>query len=265
MTAVGRTPRPAGPPSRADSPDHPEGPPSRAREWPGPGRICLALDGTDTEASLAVAAATEAHVGVFKVGLSAFVSAGPELITRLAPRRPVFADLKAHDIPDQVGHAAAALSRIGASYMTVHAAGGRAMIAAAVGAAGLDLKILAVTVLTSLDAKELERVGMTGSPLEAVVRLAETALQAGAPGLVCSPLEVGALRERFGPSDGGGPLLVVPGIRVQGAPAGDQRRTLGPREAVALGADLIVVGRPITAAPDPAAAARTMAAELAVV
>jgi orotidine-5'-phosphate decarboxylase len=136
----------------------------------------------------------------------------------------------------------------------VHAAGGFDMVKAAVGAAGDSMKVLAVTVLTSLDDAELEQVGMRGSAGAAVLRLAERALDAGAHGLVCSPLEVAAMRVRFGDAF----ELVVPGIRPAGSGSDDQRRTLGPREAMDAGADLLVVGRPITGAHDPVLAARAI-------
>jgi orotidine-5'-phosphate decarboxylase len=170
-------------------------------------------------------------------------------------RKPLFLDLKFHDIPAQVEGAVAAVAALGASYTTVHASGGSDMIKAAVAAAGEDLTVLAVTVLTSLDDNDLTAIGMEGTAEESVLRLADVALSAGADGLVCSPLELPSLRDRFGARASGGPLLVVPGIRPAGAHAGDQRRTLGPSEAIAAGADVLVIGRPITAAADPGAAA----------
>ena len=136
------------------------------------------------------------------------------------------------------------------------------MVKAAVAAAPEGVTVLAVTVLTSIGEPELERIGLSGSSEDAVLRLAQLALGAGADGLVCSPLEVSRLRREFGASHEGGPLLVVPGIRPAGADAGDQRRTLTPSEAISAGADLLVVGRPITAAPDPGAAARSLLEEI---
>ena len=137
------------------------------------------------------------------------------------------------------------------------------MIKAAVVGGASSVDIVAVTVLTSLDDPMVERLGWKGSARDTVLRLAELALDAGAQGLVCSPLEVSAVRERFGARAEGGPLLVVPGVRPAGSEQGDQKRTMGPRETLDAGADLLVVGRPITSAPDPAAAAETIASLLA--
>jgi len=224
--------------------------------------VCVALDSRDPDAVARIASSTEQHVGMFKVGLTTFVSFGSSLVSSLAGRRPVFLDLKLHDIPAQVEGAVAAAAATGASLITVHASGGSDMVRAAVTAAGDDVNVLAVTLLTSLDDSSLDELGLAGPAEKAVLRLAEVGLGAGAPGLVCSPLEVGAIRDRFGPRSEGGPLLVVPGIRPGGSAAGDQRRTLMPREAVERGADVIVVGRPITDARDPGAAAAALAAEL---
>lgn len=227
-----------------------------------PDRICLALDGRDVDRLRAISAETQDLVGTFKVGLTAFITAGPELIPELAARRPVFLDLKLHDIPHQVGNAMAAIADLDVTYASVHALGGPRMMAAAVEAAG-GVKVLAVTLLTSLDLAEAREAGLEtdGWPRKPVLALAERALEAGASGLVCSPQEIQALRQRFGPRDRGGPLLVVPGIRPAGAAPADQRRTTEPAAAVALGADLIVVGRPVIAAPDPAGALRALALE----
>ena len=224
--------------------------------------ICLALDSSDAEEVARLAAATEKHVGVFKVGLTAFISFGSHLTRSLAKQRPIFLDLKLHDIPAQVGGAVASVADTGASYVTIHASGGSEMVRAAANAAGDDLTVLAVTILTSLDDDELGTIGIAGPAEEAVLRLAEVALSAGADGLVCSPLEVARIRKEFGASAEGGPVLVVPGIRPQGSERGDQRRTMGPREAIDAGADLIVVGRPITAADDPASAAAAIEKEI---
>lgn len=200
---------------------------------------------------------------MFKIGLMAFAANGPGIVRTLVRMRPVFLDLKLHDIPIQVEGAVRAAARLGTSYVTVHAAGGPEMITAAVAGAAGDATVLAVTVLTSLDDRVLELTGVNDSTTSHVLRLAELALRAGAPGLVCSPLEVPALRSQFGAADDGGPLLVVPGIRPTGVDSGDQRRTMTPQQAVEAGADVIVVGRPITAALDPAAAARTIRAQIA--
>jgi orotidine-5'-phosphate decarboxylase len=227
-----------------------------------PNPIAVALDFDDPARVREIAALTSAHVGIFKVGLTAYASAGPSLVRDLASNHPVFLDLKFHDIPAQVAGAVRAVAATGALYTTVHASGGPAMVAAAVEAAGHGLTVLAVTVLTSLDDWSLEAIGVKGPAAEAVVRLAGLALAAGAHGLVCSPHEVDEIRREFGARRDGGPLLVVPGIRGPGESAGDQRRTMSAVEALDAGADLIVVGRPITAAPDPAEAARRLFEEV---
>ena len=224
--------------------------------------ICVALDFADADAIRATAAATEPHVGLYKIGLTAFAGSGPDLVSELRAHRPVFVDLKLHDIPAQVAGAVGAIKASGAGYTTVHASGGGAMIRAAVDASG-DMTVLAVTVLTSIDSAVLQRVGFSGNAQSTVLRLAEEALGAGAPGLVCSPLEIAVLRETFGARSEGGPLLVVPGIRSAGSARDDQRRTLSAREAMEAGADIIVVGRPITASDDPGEAARALREELA--
>ena len=221
--------------------------------------LCVALDAADPVANRDIAAAVAPHAGVLKIGLTAFVAGGASLVAEIATLRPVFLDLKLHDIPAQVAGAVRSAAATGASLVTIHASGGPEMVGRATEAAEGRVTILAVTILTSLDDDDLDRIGMAGPPEKAVLRLAEMALEAGAPGLVCSPHEVAHLRRRFGPRSEGGPLLVVPGIRPQGA-GDDQKRTLGPSEALEAGADLIVVGRPITEAADPAAAARALLA-----
>lgn len=223
--------------------------------------ICVPLDFADRARVVATADAVAPHVGMLKIGLTTFIADGRGLVEELSSLRPVFLDLKLHDIPMQVAGAMAAVAATGAAYTTVHAFGGADMVRAAVEASGGTV-VLAVTILTSIDAVDLERAGITGTPEDAVLRLAGVALEAGVPGLVCSPREVAALRQRFGRHDDGGPLLVVPGIRSAGAAADDQRRTLSAREAVDAGADVIVVGRPITAAADPARAAAELSKEI---
>ncbi|MEA2507041.1 MAG: orotidine-5-phosphate decarboxylase [Actinomycetota bacterium] len=225
--------------------------------------LCVAIDTADGSVVDALAEATEPYAGMFKVGATTFAGLGPPVVTRLAASRPVFCDLKLCDIPSQVGGAIAALSALGVTLATVHALGGREMVRTAAKEASGELKILAVTILTSLDSGDLTELGVRGTASEAVVRLADMALEAGASGLVCSGQEAAALRQRFGPAASGGPLLVVPGIRFEGGPSADQQRTLGPRAALDAGADILVVGRPITAAPDPGAAARRISMELA--
>jgi orotidine-5'-phosphate decarboxylase len=223
--------------------------------------VCLALDSRDRDRIMGLVSATADHVGMFKVGLTAFGALGPGIVVELTRTRPVFLDLKFHDIPAQVEGAVGAVAELGASYTTIHAAAGTEAIKAGVAAAGDECRVLAVTVLTSVDDSDLRELGMAGPVAQAVLRLAEVAVDAGAPGLVCSPLEVAPLRDRFGSSSEGGPMLVVPGVRPAKATRGDQKRTLSPREAVEAGADVIVVGRPITEAADPGAAARSMLEE----
>ncbi|MGH2693952.1 MAG: orotidine-5'-phosphate decarboxylase [Actinomycetota bacterium] len=220
--------------------------------------ICLALDVARRDEMIRLVEATAPHVGVFKIGSTAFSGCGPGIVGEVASVRPVFLDLKLHDIPAQVEGAVGAARRLGAAYTTVHASGGVDMIKAAVAAAGDELAVLGVTVLTSLDDVDLERVGVGGGVRDQVVRLAELALAAGARGLVCSPREVAVLRSRFGPE----PLLVVPGIRASGSDHHDQRRAETPAEAIRAGADLLVIGRPVRAAANPAAAARRLLEEL---
>lgn len=223
--------------------------------------LCVALDDADRGRLRELAVAVAPHAAVLKLGLTALFGAGPDLVGELAALRPVFADAKLADIPAQVEGAAAALAGRGASYLTVHALAGREAVAAAVRGAG-EATVLAVTVLTSLDDRALDSLGIAGPASRAVARLAGLALGAGAGGLVCSAAEAGDLRTRFGPTTSGGPLLVVPGVRPAGASAGDQRRVATPQGATAAGADLVVVGRPVTAAPDPGEAAAALAAAL---
>jgi orotidine-5'-phosphate decarboxylase len=222
-------------------------------------RICAALDFPSFAAAEPFARAVAPHVGMLKVGLELFVAEGPPAVRAAAALgRPVFLDLKLHDIPNTVEGAARSAAASGAALLTVHVAGGAEMIRAAVRGAGPAVRVLAVTVLTSLDAAALDSVGLAGPPEAAVVRLARVAVGAGAGGIVCSPHEVGAVRAAVGP----GPLLVVPGVRPPGAARGDQARVATPAEAVRAGADVIVVGRPLRDAPDPARAAAELAAAL---
>jgi len=220
--------------------------------------LVVALDLSDLDAAEDLATRLEGQVGMFKVGLQLFTRHGPVSVARVRDHGPVFLDLKLHDIPNTVEGAARSAARTGAALLTVHASGGAEMIRAAVRGAGADVKVLAVTVLTSLDGPALDAIGLAGPPERAVVRLARLAVAAGAAGLVCSPHEVQAVRAAVGP----GPLLVVPGVRPAGAAKGDQARVATPEEAVRAGADVIVVGRPLRDAPDPAGAARAIAASL---
>jgi orotidine-5'-phosphate decarboxylase len=223
--------------------------------------VAVALDAPDAATACAWAAAVAPHVSTVKVGLELFCSAGPSVVEQVraeAPGLDLFLDLKLHDIPNTVAGAARAVSRLAPTYLTVHAAGGADMVRAAVEACP-GTRITAITVLTSLDAAVLDAVGMAGPPLDAARRLAVLAVSAGAGALVCSPHEVAALRAEVGPDI----VLVTPGVRPAGGDLGDQVRVATPQQALADGADLLVVGRPVTAAADPAAAARDLAASLA--
>lgn len=236
------------------------------RQKPNAAGLIAALDTPDAARAEGWAAAVAPHVGLVKVGLELFCAAGPGVVGRIARHRPVFLDLKFHDIPNTVAGAVRSVcaDRAAAPAMlTLHGGGGAAMIEAARRAAEDTLgaarpAILAVTVLTSFTAAALAETGVAGGPAQQVLRLARLALEAGADGLVCSPQEVTRLRDAFG----GAPLLVVPGIRPAGSAAGDQARIATPEETAAMGADWLVVGRPITGAEDPAAAAAAIAASL---
>jgi len=225
----------------------------------GRDRICAALDFPTWAAAGHFARAVAPEVGMLKVGLELFAAEGPAAVRAAAGLgRPVFLDLKLHDIPNTVEGAARSAAASGASLLTVHASGGEEMVRAAVRGAAGRLRVLAVTVLTSLDDDALGRIGLAGPAEAAVLRLAGLALAAGAGGLVCSPHEVAAVRAAVG----AGPLLVVPGVRPAGTARGDQARVATPAEAVRAGADVLVLGRPLREAADPAAAARAIAAAL---
>lgn len=195
-------------------------------------------------------------VGGLKVGLEAYLALGPSAVRTVAPHAPVFLDLKLHDIPNTVAGAAGAVADLGAALLTVHAAGGPQMVAAAVRAAPA-VSVLGVTVLTSLDDGVLTRVGQRPAA-EQVVRLAELAIDAGAAGVVCAAADLPAVRAAIGPE----PLVVVPGIRPAGAEHGDQRRVATPATALAAGASRLVIGRPVTTADSPAQALRDLLASL---
>ncbi len=220
----------------------------------------MALDSADLALAERWAEAVRPHCGLLKLGLEFFAAQGPAGVARFAAR-PVFLDLKLHDIPTTVAGAVRAVLPLEPALLTLHASGGAAMIAAAraaVDQAHSRTRVLAVTVLTSLDASGLQSVGVSAPPLQQVMRLGRLAIEAGAHGLVCSAHEVAALRTSLGP----GPVLVVPGIRPAGSDAGDQARVMTPEQAIAAGADYIVVGRPITGAPAPGEAAEAIAAAI---
>jgi orotidine-5'-phosphate decarboxylase len=223
-------------------------------------RIIVALDTDSPDAALAAVKALSGEVGMFKVGMELFPRGGPELVRRILDSGfDVFLDLKFHDIPNTVAGAVRSAAALGVKFATVHASGGRAMLAAASGAArDTGTTILAVTVLTSLDDADLSDVGFSVGAAEAVARLADLAVSSGVGGIVCSAKEVAAVRSRVGK----GVVLVTPGVRMPGDAAGDQKRVVTPGEAIRRGADYLVVGRPITKAGDPAAAARAIAASM---
>jgi orotidine-5'-phosphate decarboxylase len=217
-------------------------------------RLIVAIDTTDPARAATLARAVAPQCGLLKLGLEFFTANGPAGV-RAIGGRPVFLDLKLHDIPNTVAGAVRAVLPLAPRMLTLHAAGGAAMIAAARAAAGPDGPLLlAVTVLTSLDAAALAATGVAGDPVRQVLRLGRLAIGAGADGLVCSAQEVAALRADLGP----GVKLVVPGIRPAGSAADDQARTMTPHQALQAGADWIVVGRPITGAADPAQAAAAL-------
>jgi len=224
--------------------------------------IFVALDTQVLSRALEVARAVCPHVGGFKIGLEFISALGPEGIRAVvALGRPVFADVKFHDIPNTVAGASKALATLGASIFNIHASGGEAMMRAAVEAvsgANPRPKIIGVTVLTSLDNSVLESVGQCTPASEQVVRLARLAKTSGLDGVVCSPQEIAMVRAACGPQF----LIVTPGIRPAGADLADQRRVLTPAEAVRAGADILVIGRPITGVADPAQAAKAIAQSL---
>jgi len=223
-------------------------------------RLIVALDYPDAKAALDLVDRLEGATRWFKIGLELYVAEGNSLVAELQRRGySIFLDLKFHDIPNTVASAVRSVARVGAHMLTVHAAGGPAMLSAAAEAAGETGPILlAVTVLTSMDGAQLAATGVSGSPAVQVETLAPMAYANGARGLVCSAVEVANLRNRLGSK----PLLVIPGIRPEGAATGDQRRVATPGAAIAAGASYLVVGRPITRAEDPGVAARAILAEM---
>jgi orotidine-5'-phosphate decarboxylase len=223
--------------------------------------IAVALDTADREVAARWANAVTPYVSVVKVGMQLFYRVGPEIVdvVRGASKVGLFLDLKLHDIPNTVQGAAKAAARLKPQYLTVHASGGRDMIKAAADAAP-DVVIACVTVLTSLGDDDLAAIGLAGPSTDAVRRLAVLAVESGARGLVCSPREVKALRAEVGPDV----TLITPGVRPAGADAQDQARVATPEQAIADGADLLVIGRPITGASDPGSAAARIASTLGV-
>jgi orotidine-5'-phosphate decarboxylase len=225
-------------------------------------RLIVALDFPDATSALACADKLAGSVSWFKVGLELYLAAGDSVVSELKRRgHRVFLDLKLHDIPNTTASAVRSLARLEPDLLTVHAAGGRAMLTAASEAARAlphPPRLLAVTVLTSMDAGALAETGVSASPVEQVLRLARLAADCGLDGMVCSPAEAAALRSALPNA-----LLVTPGIRPAGADAGDQKRIATPQFALAAGASKLVIGRPITAAPDPKSTALAILSDMA--
>lgn len=225
-------------------------------------RIIVALDFPDAKEALAAAGRLDPALCRVKVGSELYTAAGPALIETLQKARfSVFLDLKYHDIPNTVASACVAAAGLGVWMINVHALGGRTMMEAARDAlakAKMRPKIVAVTLLTSMGASDLAQVGLGGTPQAAVLKLAQLSQASGLDGVVCSAQEAAALRRQCGKSF----MLVTPGIRPADAGRDDQSRVATPREAIAAGADYLVIGRPITRAPDPMTALRAMSAEI---
>jgi len=231
-------------------------------------RLLCAVDTTDIEVATALSRRLKGRIGGLKLGLEFFHSHGPAGVARVVKdRHPLFLDLKMHDIPNTVAGGMRAIAPLRPFLTTVHASGGAAMLRGAMAAAvlageqngGQRPRVVAITLLTSIDKDDLPAIGMKGPVADQVLRLAELAQQAGTDGVVCSAHEVRALRKRCGDDF----LLVVPGVRPAWSTANDQKRIVTPAEAIAAGADYLVVGRPITQARDPVEAAGLIAAEMA--
>jgi len=226
--------------------------------------IFCAIDTTDIQRARVLSRAVGENVGGLKIGLEYFYATGAEGYRAIAESGlPIFLDLKLHDIPNTVAGGIRSILPLKPAIVNVHAAGGKAMMQAAAMAAreagAARPLVIAVTVLTSLDATDLSRIGVSGNPSEQVRRLAGLAAEAGLDGVVCSAHEIELLRRDVGPDF----KLIVPGIRPVGSAVGDQKRIMTPPQALSLGADILVIGRPITEADDPGAAASDIAASLA--
>lgn len=220
--------------------------------------LYVALDTPDLERAKAIATRIRHHVGGIKLGLEFFAANGRSGVREMAELDlPIFLDLKFHDIPNTVAKAIMALAPLEPAILTVHASGGRAMLEDAKAAAPLGTKVVAVTMLTSLDDSDLIATGVTGSAHDQVIRLTELAMQAGIDGIVCSGNEVKAAKKIWPKG-----FFVVPGVRPADGAVGDQKRTTTPRQALDAGASILVIGRPITQAEDPDQAARAIEATL---
>jgi len=232
--------------------------PSRAQD-----KIIIALDVPDTDGALRLIDSIADHgepPALCKIGLELFTAEGPSVVKAVKARGcEIFLDLKFHDIPNTVAHAIRSAAGLGVAMTTIHAVGGPVMMEAAAKAVeGTDLLILAVTVLTSMDSDQLSSTGINVEPKEQVLRLAGLASAAGIGGIVCSPLEISAIRGSFGNNL----RIVTPGVRPTWAAAGDQKRVMTPAEAIKAGSDWLVIGRPITAAESPKEAYANVIAEL---
>jgi orotidine-5'-phosphate decarboxylase len=221
-------------------------------------RIFVAIDTPDLARARALAKAVKRHAGGIKLGLEFFAANGPAGVADLSREGlPVFLDLKLHDIPNTVAKAVQALRGLNPAILTVHAAGGRAMLEEAKASAPAATKVVAVTMLTSLDDSDLGDIGVGGTAHEQVSRLADLSRAAGLDGIVCSGAEVASVRRAW--PDG---FFVVPGVRPVTGATGDQKRVIAPRAAIDAGASILVIGRPVTQADDPDAALRAIAATL---
>ena len=236
--------------------------PSTQKDLTPRDRLAVALDLPNEHEALKLVDRLGQSCQWFKVGMELYYATGNSIIQQLRDRGfSVFLDLKLHDIPNTVAGAVRSATNAGASLLTIHASGGGAMMSAAAEAASAPgaPRLLAVTVLTSMDAGQLAGIGITASPADQVLRLARLAQNSGINGMVCSAEEVALLRNETGPNS----LLVIPGIRPTGSAVEDQKRVATPAQAVADGASMLVVGRPITRAADPAAAAQSILDEIA--
>ena len=225
-------------------------------------RLIVALDVSTASKAREIVASLGEAISIYKIGKQLFTAEGPQVAQELiACGRKVFLDLKFHDIPNTVGQAVAEAGKLGVSMLTVHASGGSKMLRAAAEAAGATRTppmVLAVTVLTSLGDEDLSEIGVAGRVLDHALRLAALARTAGCGGVVASAQEASAIRRQLGT----GFAIVTPGVRPAGESHGDQARVVTPAEAISAGATHLVIGRPIVAAPDPPAAARTILQEM---
>jgi orotidine-5'-phosphate decarboxylase len=234
---------------------------------PAENKLIIALDVETPGAALDLVKQLHSVAGMFKVGSQLFTTAGPQIVRDIiAHDSKVFLDLKFHDIPHQVAGAARSAAELGVSLFTIHASGGWAMMRAAVDSVnevaaktGTRSKILAISVLTSIDATILAQIGVTSTPAESVLRLVKLAEDSGVDGVVASPQEIESIRATVSNPEF---LVVTPGIRPSANEAGDQKRVATPAAAIAAGASYLVVGRPITGAPDPLTAARNILDEM---